>query len=128
MVTRRLTSWFNPMLYEIVEKEQRPDVAVWNNPAEVYDLKDVWTTVDGSAVACTRCHAIPPGTGRHSLHKSKGYGCDECHSTVTNAGGTAIVTAALHVNGIKDVVLKRGGTWTASTRSCKPTCHGTETW
>jgi predicted CxxxxCH...CXXCH cytochrome family protein len=88
----------------------------------------VWTTVNGSAVACTRCHAVPPSTGRHSLHQSRSYGCDECHSAEVNAGGTAILSPALHVNGVKDVALKRGGTWTASTRRCTPTCHGTETW
>jgi predicted CxxxxCH...CXXCH cytochrome family protein len=87
-----------------------------------------WTIVDGSQVRCgSACHALPPSTGDHrkSVHINKP--CSDCHGSGFTSSAVRIVD---HINGRKEV----GGTgskitsWTASTRSCKSTCHGTETW
>lgn len=47
MVTRRLTPAWEALGYQIMEKDARPDHAAWGQPAEVYDLKDVFTITDG---------------------------------------------------------------------------------
>lgn len=89
----------------------------------------LWTQVNGSQAGCGACHPAAPSTARHNLHRGKGIGCDACHYTVANASGSQIVTPGLHVNGVKDVRLKNGGSWSASSRSCTPSgCHGSETW
>lgn len=58
--------------------------------------------------------------------------CGSCHPGYagTTSGNSTTVNLAIHVNGIRDV----GGTgtriqsWNSSTRTCSPTCHGSETW
>lgn len=85
--------------------------------------------MNGTQAACGTCHANPPGTGKHGTHRSKGVLCDACHNTISNAGATAIVTPALHVNGSRDVRLKGGGSWNPATKSCAPTgCHNAKGW
>jgi predicted CxxxxCH...CXXCH cytochrome family protein len=82
-----------------------------------------WT---GGAMTCTSCHGSPPGTGQHSRSEHRSAGCGACHSGYS----ATAANAALHVNGAKNV----GGagtsinTWNATTRTCAPACHGSETW
>ncbi len=82
-----------------------------------------WT---GGAMSCSSCHGVPPSTGQHQRSQHLSAGCGACHSGYT----ATAANATLHVNGAKDV----GGagtsinSWNAATRSCSPSCHGTETW
>jgi len=90
----------------------------------------LWT---GGAMTCTSCHGNAPSTGEHSKHvTSEGYACSVCHGTGFTKTGTTTgtVNAALHVNGVKNVggTGTRINTWNATTKSCAPSCHGTETW
>lgn len=73
--------------------------------------------------ACGSCHAIPPATGRHSLHTSQGIACATCHGS---GYSTTTVNAATHNNGVKNLVTTTG--WNATTRSCSNSCHGNKTW
>jgi mono/diheme cytochrome c family protein len=75
------------------------------------------------APACGSCHAIPPATGRHAKHLSKGISCAVCHGS---GYGTTTVNAATHNNGVKNVASTTG--WNATARSCANSCHGTERW
>jgi predicted CxxxxCH...CXXCH cytochrome family protein len=89
-----------------------------------------WTST--TALTCTSCHPTTAlASGEHSRHiQGEGMKCSECHSTVVNAT-PAVINAALHVNGAKEVKLAPSGTWTPSTRSCSSLpggCHGTKTW
>lgn len=81
--------------------------------------------------SCDACHGFPPAKGRHSSvfeeHAFLGKNCTYCHQGVANATGTAIVGPDRHVNGTLDVALS-GGTWNPDTRTCRPACHGPETW
>jgi len=83
----------------------------------------VWTTVDNSQDACGTCHGRP-NTGEHGEHS--GLNCRECHNTVATT--TAITGPALHINGVKDVSLRLGGTWNGTAKSCDPACHDAESW
>lgn len=82
-----------------------------------------WTS---GAMTCTSCHDAPPATGDHRRGAHQ-FACSGCHGAGYSA---TAVNKALHVNGVKNV----GGagsnitTWNPATRSCTPTCHGTETW
>ena len=87
-----------------------------------------WT---GSITSCTGCHGTPPSTGEHSKHSGHHVACDACHPGYGSSWtGTSTVNKALHVNGVRDV----GGSgtritsWNPATRSCRPVCHGSETW
>lgn len=74
------------------------------------------------AQTCGTCHAIPPALGRHSIHAGAGYDCSTCHG----AGySKTAVTAATHMNGVKNVTL---GVWNATTRTCATFCHGSRAW
>jgi hypothetical protein len=56
--------------------------------------------------------------------------CSECHQTVVNTAN-GIVNKSLHVDGVKQVSLSGGGTYTASNKSCSGLgsgCHGTKSW
>jgi predicted CxxxxCH...CXXCH cytochrome family protein len=85
-----------------------------------------WTTVNGTQDACGTCHGRPPSTGEHTKHRDKGYSCDRCHSGYTSSS----VNKTIHVNGTKDVGGSgtRINSWNATTKSCSPSCHGSETW
>lgn len=71
-----------------------------------------WTTVDGTQAACGTCHGRPPATGSdiggrsgHEFHVSlQQVACSRCHHGFT----ATAVDAALHVNGIRDVVFQYG--------------------
>lgn len=77
-------------------------------------------------MTCTSCHDGPPSTGDHRRGAHR-FACSQCHG---NGFTATTVNKALHVNGTKDV----GGAgskieaYDAATRSCTPTCHGSETW
>lgn len=90
------------------------------------DTTPVWTQVDGTQAKCGTCHATTQlGTGEHQRHVAR-YSCGVCHGGYT----ATAANVSLHVNGKKDV----GGSGTSvqsystSTKSCTPTCHGSETW
>ncbi len=82
-----------------------------------------WTT---DTVTCTSCHGAPPATGDHQRGQHQ-FACSGCHGTGYSANA---VNKTLHINGVKNA----GGagssitTWNPATKSCTPTCHGTETW
>ena len=75
------------------------------------------------APVCGSCHAIPPVTGHHSKHKSKGVGCATCHGPGYSSTSFA---AATHNNGVKNVAANTG--WNASKRTCSNSCHGSKSW
>ena len=77
--------------------------------------------------ACDACHATPPASGEHRRGAHTSRECRECHADVTGSAN-AITGPALHVNGEPNVTLRNGGSWNAQTRSCNPTCHGSEDW
>lgn len=89
-----------------------------------------WTQVTGLQAACGTCHALAPATGRHPnrepAHAFMGSNCSFCHLDA-NATATAITRPDLHVNGVNDVA-PTGGTWNATTRTCSPACHATQSW
>jgi hypothetical protein len=107
----------------------------------------------GSGYACNACHGNTtgdarnfwPNTGEHAKHASTGgknFPCYYCHNEVvtsdTPPAAPGIANRALHVNGQENVRLGDGvvkynntvisGTWNSSTKSCAPSCHGTEIW
>jgi hypothetical protein len=107
----------------------------------------------GSGYACNACHGNTtgdarnfwPSTGEHAKHASTGgknFPCYYCHNEVvasdTPPAAPGIANRALHVNGQENVRLGDGvvkynntvisGTWNSSTKSCAPSCHGTEIW
>jgi predicted CxxxxCH...CXXCH cytochrome family protein len=92
----------------------------------------------GGSLDCSGCHdgdattAQPMASGKHTAHISttpaaglSGYGfiCERCHkNTVT--GNTAISDRTHHVNGVKDVAFKDGGTYDMGGKGCTSTyCH-----
>ena len=76
-----------------------------------------------SSPACGSCHAIPPVTGRHSKHVSKGVACESCHGT---GYSSTSFNAATHNNGVKNIATNTG--WNAVKRTCSNSCHGGESW
>ena len=90
-------------------------------------LTPSWTA---SITACTACHGNPPSTGRHTSVSSHRVGCSQCHSGYSSSTPGTTVNKTLHVNGARDV----GGSgtkinsWSTSSGSCSPTCHGSKTW
>ena len=89
-----------------------------------------WTQVDGTQAQCGTCHVLPPKTGRHPANfaKHSSFKCSICHDGLVDDEGTALLTLDKHVNGIKDVVFKLGGTWNAASQTCSPACHGPKDW
>ncbi|HSB20657.1 MAG TPA: CxxxxCH/CxxCH domain-containing protein [Anaeromyxobacteraceae bacterium] len=95
-----------------------------------------WT---GSIAACTSCHAVLIGSlpNRHTESHHR-VACSTCHGPGYTATGTGSsltgngVNRATHVDGVKTVVTVSSGTgirsWNPTTRSCTPSCHGSETW
>jgi predicted CxxxxCH...CXXCH cytochrome family protein len=86
-----------------------------------------WT---GSVTACTACHSVTMSTlpNRHTV-SNHNVGCQVCHGT---GYSTTAVNKATHVDGAKTIVTVSTGTgirsWNATTHSCTPSCHGTQTW
>ncbi len=73
--------------------------------------------------SCTSCHAIPPATGRHALHKSEGVGCRSCHGS---GYSTTTVASATHQNGKVNLSTRSG--WRVTSRTCANSCHDSERW
>jgi predicted CxxxxCH...CXXCH cytochrome family protein len=69
----------------------------------------VWTEARSSAAACGTCHGLPPPAPHPQLDD-----CSSCHGAVVGADDRTMVDAALHVNGVVDVVVPT---------SCTA-CHG----
>jgi predicted CxxxxCH...CXXCH cytochrome family protein len=79
-----------------------------------------WTS---TGLACNACHGIPPLTGRHDYHvNQRGVPCSTCHAGYTSAS----VDKALHVDGVKDVIVVNPSNQRVriSGWDCT-TCHGT---
>jgi predicted CxxxxCH...CXXCH cytochrome family protein len=86
-----------------------------------------WT---GSVTTCTVCHSVTMSTLPNNHTRSNhNVGCQVCHGP---GYSTTAVNKATHVDGTKTIVTVTSGTgirsWNATTRSCQPSCHGTETW
>jgi predicted CxxxxCH...CXXCH cytochrome family protein len=97
---------------------------------------------------CTNCHALGTSqgnpqynseySGRHSLHLglfgNNATTCKYCHNTTTLATThfTTLSTSAMEGPASATIgggtTLISGGNYNASTMSCTPSCHGTETW
>ena len=89
----------------------------------------VWTST--TAMTCTSCHPTTSLTsGEHKKHiKDENMKCSQCHQTVVDAG-MAIINAALHVDGVKQVKMTTG-TYNTANKSCSGLgngCHGTKSW
>jgi predicted CxxxxCH...CXXCH cytochrome family protein len=93
---------------------------------------------------CTNCHVSGTtqfnsyNSGEHPLHVNR-YGasattCELCHNITTLAVNhfTALGTAAMEgpasatIGGTGTGI--SAGNYVAATKSCRPACHGTETW
>lgn len=84
-----------------------------------------WT---GGTVTCGSCHATPPTTGLHIDHH-KGLPCSDCHAAgYSYTTTTKTVNKATHIDGTVEVQGTKITSYTASTKSCTPTCHGNERW
>lgn len=93
-------------------------------------------TVDSQA-GCTGCHASGTAqynsynSGRHGINTEHGT-CLNCHNTTTLATNHFTNLASTAMEGPASATIGGAGTsvttYVASTRSCTPTCHGTETW
>lgn len=94
-----------------------------------------WTST--APLDCNSCHKSPaPGqvatamSGEHDKHiRDKRYACVTCHRTVVD-GAPTIISAGLHVDGVKQVVMSQG-TFNPATKACSGLangCHGTKTW
>ena len=82
----------------------------------------------GTTYACGGCHAVETSSqsaingmsGQHGRHLAEGIACSDCHSA-TVASGHTISSPDLHVNGVADVALPTGMTWSSGT--CTGLCH-----
>jgi predicted CxxxxCH...CXXCH cytochrome family protein len=92
--------------------------------------KPIWTQVDGTQATCGSCHVLPPKTGRHpaTFAKHAAFGCSMCHDGMVDDAGTALLKVEQHVNVVKDVKIKVGGTWDPVGLTCAPACHGSKSW
>jgi len=97
-----------------------------------------WAT--NPTLQCDSCHAYQGSpqsdlramSGEHEKHvRGEGYACSECHATVVDSAGN-ISGLPLHVNGLREVSLRRGGSYTprsgTTPPSCDPACHGRLVW
>jgi len=97
-----------------------------------------WAT--NPTLQCDSCHAYQGSpqsdlramSGEHEKHvRGEGYACSECHATVVDSAGN-IIGLPLHVNGLREVSLRRGGSYTprsgTTPPSCDPACHGRLVW
>lgn len=93
----------------------------------------------GGPLSCAGCHPSTTSSpdlwqtmsGEHKKHLELGYGCNECHLSVTTNSLT-IAATNLHVNGSKQVQLLVGTiAWAPATKRCTGPCHGenhNDTW
>jgi hypothetical protein len=72
---------------------------------------------------CGTCHAIPPVVGRHTLHTSGSISCSVCHGS---GYSPTTVDSTTHMNGMINIAGGIG--WNAASRSCSPSCHGSQNW
>jgi hypothetical protein len=72
---------------------------------------------------CGSCHAMPPATGKHSIHNSQNIDCATCHGS---GYSTTTVNATTHNNGTKNVASAIG--WNATNRTCANSCHENRSW
>ncbi len=120
-----------------VARDQLLTCANYCHGATLAGGTDTSPSWNGPARTCTSCHGLPPPTGRHDVHVSLGMACSYCHfATATEPVGTSNVEVisssgkALHVNGVKDVVLEPvvQGTWDPTQNGgkggCASLCHG----
>lgn len=93
-----------------------------------------WTAV--LPMDCNSCHQSPnPGqaaggmSGEHDKHiRDEDLACVECHAEVVN-GNKDIIGAALHVDGLRSVLMPTGGDWNPANKSCTNlACHENERW
>lgn len=77
----------------------------------------------GTTGACGSCHAMPPTSGRHALHRSEFIACVLCHGW---GYSTKTVNATSHNDGKVDLTWVVG--WNATQRSCATLCHGRQSW
>ncbi len=99
-----------------------------------------WSATINVNTQCTACHTTSgtsqynsPSSGDHSKGAHVSAGCAACHSVTKLATShfVGLKTTAIDTTAAKNSV---GGTGTSvttyntSTRSCSPSCHGTETW
>ncbi|MBU0730529.1 MAG: CxxxxCH/CxxCH domain-containing protein [Proteobacteria bacterium] len=108
-----------------------------------------WTDAEEWLSAMPMYANTGPGTDRantHFRHMFTGFSCDDCHFTTVGgpclechsagipagamgAAESAHVNGKYHVNKVKDVVFKSGGTYERTTKSCSntagPGCHAT---
>jgi len=99
-------------------------VTAGNSSGESAASAQVTATTNAAApsLVCSNCHiAIPPTTGKHSLHSA--YSCAICHGS---GYSTTTVNLTTHMNGV--VNISSGIGWNATSRSCSPSCHGLKNW
>ncbi len=119
------------------------------HPATASEPAKVWPIVTGWASGKEWMGAIPmfpnqgvgtPRANSHPRHVQSDYTCDECHASTIKGNGSCLgchangippgsmgevshLNGDFHVNKVKDVVFKRGGTYNAD-KSCSNTaCH-----
>jgi predicted CxxxxCH...CXXCH cytochrome family protein len=63
----------------------------------------VWTSADGSAIACGACHGFPPPSPHPQSSK-----CASCHAQTAGAGSASIAFPENHVNGKVEVSFAPG--------------------
>jgi len=104
----------------------------------------VWQT--GSIAVdtqCTICHASGTSqynsfaSGRHTLHIGKGYACTVCHNTTKLATGhfSNLATSTFEQDpattvggGSTSITAYTPSATKATSGSCSPKCHGSQTW
>jgi len=78
----------------------------------------------GASLGCTGCHgdAATLNSNAHAKHVSaKGYACVTCHAA-TVSGSSTIINAVLHGDG--SVEVQGALTYSAPTKTCTTSCHG----
>ncbi len=87
----------------------------------------VWT--DEIELQCASCHddgsrnGASELSGEHRSHIEDGYTCNDCHDAVIDRDDD-FKNQALHVNGVFDVELERGGDYNQGTKDCSgAVCH-----
>jgi predicted CxxxxCH...CXXCH cytochrome family protein len=107
-------------------------VVYCHSNAAPFDKPNVYKSVTwgGGAQSCTSCHDTGGNatglSGRHAGHTGGSYGftCGRCHANTAGfANNTTISTPALHLNKVKDVAFKDGGSYNGTTMGCSTYCH-----
>jgi predicted CxxxxCH...CXXCH cytochrome family protein len=97
------------------------------------------TITVNSQAGCTGCHAS--GTAQYNSYNSGTHGintshsnCLNCHNTTTLATNHFTTLSTTALEGPASATIGGGttsissGNYDTSTKSCSPSCHGTETW